>query len=83
MTIELKCPSCGSRDALCLGTMSQLMGWTPHLKDGVQHSHDPNRHRTGYRCSNGHYWEHRWFAACPGCDVNSGSGTIHAVENWP
>lgn len=50
-------------------------------EEGVRHSHEPNITTSGYHCSNGHRWTHRWLPACPakGCAynddelVNSGS----------
>lgn len=61
-----------------LGGFTTLMGWHPYYDEsGVYHSHDPNRHESSYRCSNGHNWAEEVYAACPA------TGCSYQERPWP
>lgn len=53
------------------GTSSTLMSGDRFAKNGVWHTHDPNRHCSTYRCSNGHVIEITYYRICPVCRFNS------------
>lgn len=40
-------------------------------KNGVWHTHDPNRHVSAYKCSNGHVIEITYYRVCDICGYNS------------
>lgn len=70
----MKCPACvelGYLSKLYMdsGSFTTLMGWSSYYdEDGIYHSHDPNRHSTGGRCSQDHqiYWSS--YSKCPAGD---------------
>ncbi len=69
----MKCPECIETDQQSNvypgSTTVTLMGYqTYYDEDGVYHHHDPNRHTTGYSCSNGHQWQKSVAPQCPAGD---------------
>lgn len=64
------CPECqeaGDRSKVIHhGGTSTLMGWQPYYdEDGYYHSHDPNRTKWSYSCTNGHKWSEKGEQSCP------------------
>lgn len=67
------CPVCARENqqsrVFSQGTQTTLMGFSPFWNEaGIFHSHDPNTHTTGMRCSRGHSLYAKWLAPCPNCD---------------
>lgn len=68
----MKCPTCVEQETKScvypgMGSVT-MMGWQAYYdEDGMYHSHDPNWTTTGYRCSEGHYWQGIGQTACPNC----------------
>lgn len=68
----MRCPTCieqDKRSQVYPGmTAVTCMGWTPYYdEDGQYHSHNPNWHTTGFRCSEGHTWQTSSQKPCPSC----------------
>ncbi len=61
-----ECQAAGEKSTVRdLGGSVTCLGWSAHYdEEGVRHSHDPNRHTSGYECSRGHRWERRWYPRC-------------------
>jgi hypothetical protein len=53
------------------GTSSTLMSGDRFAKNGVWHTHDPNRHTSAYACSNGHVIEITYYRVCDICGFNA------------
>lgn len=76
------CPVCAAANQRSTvwsgGTGTTCAGFTPYWDDqGVYHSHDTNRHRTRYNCSNGHVWTREWYRKCPSCAWVHAEPRIH------
>lgn len=72
-TFDGRCPVCVEANVKSKvfdrGTVATLLGWHPFYdEDGVHHSHDLNRRKTAYQCSNGHSFGVEKYQHCPNCD---------------
>lgn len=56
------------------GTSSTLMSSDRFAKNRVWHNHDPNKHTSEYRCSNGHTIVITYYRVCNICGFNSDRG---------
>jgi len=73
------CPVCKeaglTSTVIEMGTSSTCLGFLRyHDEAGVPHSHNPNKHTTDFRCSNGHNFVRVYYVPCPSC------GKVNAPE---
>jgi len=66
------CPFCareGLKSRLMTGGGSvTAMAYTSYYdEEGRLHNHDPNTRRNGFRCTNGHIFDHKHTGACRNC----------------
>jgi hypothetical protein len=65
---KVACPTCESTTYSEGGSCTTLVGYGPHVIDGVRHEHNDNCVTSPATCSNGHYFVIRRRGKCPACD---------------
>ena len=80
--MTVACPNHPDADLHSDGEYVTLLGWEPHVVDGVRHSHDANKRKGGWFCREGCLVITESVPHCPadGCDYGYGPDVVEVVE---